>query len=135
MKTALEDRIFASPKNADPAAKFSYAVFIARFTAGHIFAIPLAFVWAVATMPLIIYRSFDELLRLEGQDEVIGQFIAWKTLWPGVAVFVLLNICAFIWAVTQRHPKSQYVFLGGFGVILASGVLFGATSWIWLLTL
>lgn len=131
----LEDRIFGSSKNTDPAAKFSYPVFVARFIAGHLFSIPLGFVWAVASMPLIIHRNFHELLRMEGQEQIIGEFIAWKTLWPGVVVFVVLNVCSFIWAVTQRTPRSHYVFFGGFGIILASGVLVGAASWIWLFTL
>lgn len=135
MSGGLDDRIFANPKEASSTAKFSYPIFIARFIAGHLFSIPLAFVWAVAAIPLIIHRNFKQLLQMEGQDKTIGDFIAWQTIWPGIAVFVLLNICAFIWGIAQRHPKSQYIFLGGFGVILASGVLFGAASWIWLLTL
>lgn|GEM_PF-6209554 len=134
MGAAPEDRIVATKSSADPAQKFSYAVFAARFVAGHIFAIPLGFLWAVATMPLIIHRSVRELLRLEGQDELIGQLIAWKTLWPATIVFVLLNICALAWALAQKNHRSQWFFFGGFGVLLVSGVLLGAASWIWLLT-
>lgn len=128
----IEDRVFVNSKNADPAAKFSRAVFLARFVAGHLFAIPLGMIWAAGSIPLLIHKNIDQLKRMEGQDQLMGEYIAWKTMWPGAAVFVVLNICAFIWAVAQRHPKSHYVFFGGFGVILASGVLFGAASWIWL---
>jgi hypothetical protein len=128
----VDDRIFTNPTHADPAAKFSRAVFIARFIAGHLFAIPLGMIWAAGSIPLLIHKNIDELKRMEGQDEIIGNFIAMKTVWPGVAVFIALNLCAFVWAVAQKHPKSHYVFFGGFGVILVSGVLFGAASWIWL---
>lgn len=135
MPVNLDDRIFGSPKHADPNAKFSYPIFVARFIAGHLFSIPLGFVWAVASMPLIIHRNFEALVRMQDSEKMMGEFIAWKTLWPGVAVFILLNICSLIWGLAQQHPKSHYVFFAGFGFILASGVIVGAASWIWLYTL
>lgn len=119
----------------EAAPKFSYAVFIARFMAGHIFAYPLAFVWAVASMPLVTHLNFDQLEAIASNDKAIGDFVLHKVAWPAGIVFVLLHIAAITSGLAQRHPKSQYLFFGGFGVLLASGVLFGAASWIWLLTL
>jgi hypothetical protein len=130
-----EDRIIASSKNADPTAKFSYAVFLARFIAGHLFAYPLAFVWSVASMPLVTHLNFAELERFAHNDKAVGEFVLHRVAWPAGVVFVLLHIAALIWAIAQKHPRAQWAFFGTFGVILASGVLFGAASWIWLLTL
>ena len=135
MNTAPEDRIFAASKNIDPAAKFSYAVFSARFIAGHLFAYPLAFIWSVASMPLVTHLNFAQLDSISSNEKAIGEFVLHHVAWPAGVVFVLLHIAALIWAIAQRHPRAQWAFFGGFGVLLASGVLFGAASWIWLLTL
>ncbi len=135
MNAAPEDRIFASSKNADPKAKFSYAVFIARFIAGHLFAYPLAFLWAVASMPVVTHLNFKQLDNIANNDKAIGEFVLHRVAWPAGVVFLLLHIAALIWAIAQKYPRAQWAFFGGFGVILASGVLFGAASWIWLLTL
>jgi hypothetical protein len=135
VQAAPEDRIFVTSKNADPAAKFSSAIFIARFIAGHLFAYPLAFVWSVASMPLVTHLNIEQLERLANNDKAVGEFVLQRVAWPAGTVFVLLHIAALIWAIAQKHPRAQWAFFGGFGVILASGVLFGAASWIWLLTL
>jgi hypothetical protein len=130
--SAPEDRIFA--QNADPAAKFSYAVFTARLLAGHVFAYPLAFIWSVASMPLVTHLNAKQLEDMASNEKFVGDFILHRIAWPAGVVFVLLHVAALIWAIAQKHPRTQYVFFGGFGAILGSGVLFGAASWIWLLT-
>jgi hypothetical protein len=135
VKSSPEDRIFSTSRNVDPAAKFSYAVFIARLIAGHFFAYPLAFVWAVASMPLVTHLNIAQLEGLASNDKAVGEFVLHRVAWPAGGVFILLHLAALIWAIAQKHPRAQWVFFGGFGVILASGVLFGAASWIWLLTL
>jgi hypothetical protein len=126
-------------KPAQPAAenesapRFRYIVFVPRFVAGHIFAYPLAFVWAIASMPLAMHLHFDKLAPLEGQDQVIGEYVVRLVAWPAGVVFVLLHLCALVWAIEQRREKSQWFFFGGFGGLLVTGILFGAASWLWLL--
>ncbi len=134
MGSAPEDRIFARG-NIDPTAKFSYPVFIARFVAGHLFAYPLAFLWAVASMPLVTHLNFNQLEAIAKDEKAIGDFVLHRVAWPAGIVFALLHLCALIWALAQKHPRSHWAFFGGFGLILATGILFGAASWIWLLTL
>ncbi len=129
-----EDRIFGSAKNADPAAKFSYAVFVARFVAGHVFAYPLAFLWAIATMPLVMHLNFNQLEALAHNEKAMSDLILQHVAWPAGAVFALLHLCALVWALAQKHPRSHWAFFGGFGVMLGSGVLLCAGSWIWLFT-
>jgi len=133
--TAPENRIFVNSPNVNPAAKFSYAVFLARFIAGHLFAYPLAFVWSVASMPLVTHLNFAQLDGIAHNDKAVGEFVLRRVAWPAGIAFVLLHIVALIWAIAQKHPHAQWAFFGGFGIILASGILFGAASWIWLLTL
>lgn len=135
MGVAPEDRIFARGKGFDPDAKFSYAVFAGRFIAGHLFAYPLAFLWAVAAMPLVTHLNFSQLEAIAHDENAIGQFVLHRVAWPAGTVFVLLHIAALFWAIAQKYRHAHWAFFGGFGLILGSGVVFGATSWIWLLTL
>lgn len=129
-----EDSIFGSAKNADPTAKFSYATFIARFVAGHVFAYPLAFLWAVATMPIVMHLNFNQLEAMAHDEKALSDHILRHVAWPAGFVFALLHLCALVWALAQKYPRSHWAFFGGFGVILGSGVLLGAGSWIWLFT-
>lgn len=131
MDTAPE-RAPAQPAT-DSAPRFRYLVFVPRFVAGHIFAYPLAFVWAVASMPLAMHLHFDTLAPLEGNDQVIGETVVRLVAWPALIAFVLLHLCALVWAIDQRREKSQLVFFVGFGVLLGTGILFGASSWLWLM--
>ena len=133
MSAAPEEKPALPIADNESAPRFRYLVFLPRFVAGHIFAYPLAFVWAIASMPLAMHLHFDQLAPLEGNDEAIGKYVVRLVLWPAAIVFVLLHLCALVWAIDQRHAKSQWFFFGGFGALLASGVLFGAASWLWLM--
>lgn len=128
MSGAPEERIFVNAKTTDPAAKFSYAVFLARFVAGHFFAYPLALLWAVASMPLVTHLNFQQLDAIARDDKAVGDFVLHRVAWPAGVVFGLLHIAALTWALMQKHPRAHYVFLGGFGAILGGGILFGAAS-------
>lgn len=131
----LVERIFSTSKTVDPKAEFSYALFSIRCLAGHIFAYPLAFIWAVASMPIVIHLNHTHLEDIAHNEKAMGDFILLHAAWPAGIAFVAMHIAAIIWALVQRHPRGHWAFFGGFGFALGGGILFGAASWIWLLTL
>jgi hypothetical protein len=131
----LVERIFTTSKTVDPTAKFSSAVFIARLLAGHIFSYPLAFVWAVASMPLVTHLNHAKLETIADNEKAIGDFVLYRVAWPAGIAFVVVHVASVVWALAQKHPRGHWIFFGGFGFVLAGGILFGAASWIWLLTL
>lgn len=107
--------------------------FVERVAVGHFFAYPLAFLWAVASMPIAIHRNAAHLETLADNEEVLGQFIVHIVAWPAGIVAVVSHLCAIGWALSGDNPKGKWIFLGGFGAMLATAVLFGGASWLWLL--
>jgi hypothetical protein len=131
----LVERIFTTSKTVDPTAEFSYALFSIRCLAGHIFAYPLAFIWAVASMPIVMHLNRMHLEDIAHDEKAMGDFILLRAAWPAGIAFVVMHVAAIVWALAQKHPKGHWAFFGGFGFALGGGILFGAASWIWLLTL
>jgi hypothetical protein len=62
----------------------------------------------------------------------MGQFIVRLTAWPAGVVFVLSHLFGIAWGLSGESKRGKWIYLGGFGVMLAVGFLFGAGSWIWL---
>jgi hypothetical protein len=106
--------------------------FIERLAVGHVFGYPLSFLWAVASMPLAIHLHFDRLEKLEHDVEAMGKAVVHLVAWPAGVVFVLSHVFALAWALSREKRRGQWIFFGGFGVILGAGVLFGGGSWLWL---
>lgn len=106
--------------------------FIERLAVGHFFAYPLAFLWAVASMPVAIHLNAAELEQLPDNQEILGQFVVHLVAWPAGVVALISHLCAIGWGLSGESQKGKWIFLGGFGAMLASGVLFGGLSWLWL---
>jgi hypothetical protein len=106
--------------------------FLERLAVGHFFGYPLAFLWAVASMPVAIHWNHEQLERIGDDQELMGQIILHVVAWPAGVVAVLSHLCAIGWGLSGDDSRGKYIYLGGFGVMLAIGVLFGAGSWIWL---
>ena len=118
--------------NTPAPPRFRLRLFLERLAVGHFFGYPLAFVWAVASMPLTIRLHFERLSEIEHDTEAMGQLVVRLVAWPAGVVFVLAHLFALAWGLAQSKKRGQWVFLGGFGVLLGTGVLFGAGSWLWL---
>ncbi|MDI1477966.1 hypothetical protein [Polyangium sp. y55x31] len=118
--------------NTPAPPRFRIRLFLERLAVGHFFGYPLAFVWAVASMPLTIHLHFERLSLIEHDTEAMGQLVVRLVAWPAGVVFVLSHLFAIAWGLAQEKKRGQWVFFGGFGVILGAGVLFGAGSWLWL---
>ena len=105
---------------------------IERLMVGHVFAYPVAVVWAMASIPLTIHifiREIDQLTDKEG----MGQFVVYRVAWPAGAAFVLVHLASALWAFAPEPALGFKRFIKAFAQIAAAGVLFGLGSWGWLM--
>jgi len=105
---------------------------LARYLLAHLAAYPLAFLWAVASIPLAIHLSAPELDALHDDLPAIGDLIVRRVAWPAAAAFVLPHLLALSWAFgggPERRTPSAWLAIAAVGV---AGVIFGGASWIWL---
>jgi hypothetical protein len=100
--------------------------------AGHIFAYPIAVVWAMASIPLAIHLFIDEIDLLPDK-EAIGQFVVRRVAWPAVAAFVIVHLTSTLWAFAGEPALGFKRFIRALAGIAAVGVIFGLGSWGWLI--
>lgn len=98
----------------------------------HFAGYPLAFVWAVAAIPLTIHLSIGALDALGGDQAAIGRAVVRRLAWPAGAVFLVAHLAAVPWLVATDWRTGQRRTLFALGVLAAVGVVAGAASWAWL---
>lgn len=99
---------------------------------GHVFAYPLAVVWAMASIPLAIHLFIREIDLLPDQ-QAVGQFVVRRVAWPAGAAFVAGHLTSLLWAFAAEPAPGFKRFLKAYAGIAAAGVLFGLGSWGWLM--
>jgi hypothetical protein len=104
----------------------------ARFVLAHMAAYAVGFLWAVASLPVLIPLYIREIDALEGDMPAIGALIAYRSLVPAGAVFVLPHLFAIPWIFTKDPARWRRPTWRGIGAVAALGLAFGAGSWIWL---
>lgn len=124
-------RVDASPPAPSPLRRIRAVA--ERIAVAHFVGYPLAFLWAVAAIPLTIHLSAHALDQLGGDMDKVGHFIVRRLAWPAGAAFALAHMAAIPWIVA-RDPKAGMrrclLVLAG---IAAVGALFAAGSWLWLM--
>ena len=105
---------------------------LTRYVIAHVAAYPIAFLWAVASIPLAIHLSVHDLDALHDDMHAIGQLIVRRLAWPAAAAFVLPHAIAVPWAFGRDPARLRRPTWIGIGALTALGVLFGAASWLWL---
>ncbi len=105
--------------------------FAARFAVAHFAGYPLAFLWAMAAIPLTIHLSIGELDAL-GSDELVGALVVHRLAWPAGAAFALAHAVGLPWALARDGARWQRRSLAGLAGLAAAGIAVGGASWIWL---
>jgi hypothetical protein len=125
----------ASPPaaTAAPAPSWFRRIFAAaeRLAVAHFLGYPIAFLWAVAAIPLTIHLNADALDRLGDVDQV-GQYVVRRLAWPAGAAFALAHTTAIPWLMARDPKRGLRLSLLSIGALAAVGVLGGAASWLWL---
>lgn len=104
-----------------------------RIAVAHFVGYPLAFLWAVAAIPLTIHLNAAALDQLDGDSDRIGQYIVRRLVWPAGAAFVLAHLAAIPWVVARDPRAGMRRCLVSLGAIAALGLISGAGSWLWLM--
>ncbi len=99
----------------------------------HLTGYPLAFLWAVASIPLAIHVFIRDLEALNDDMPAIGNFVVHRLAWPAGAAFVLPHLLGLPWAFSRRPERFRRITWGGIVAVGVAGLLFGAGSWLWLL--
>jgi hypothetical protein len=133
----------ASPDPARPAprvpalSRFALSRFalsrFERFAIAHVVAYPIAFLWAVGSIPLAIHLFSRELMALQDDMQAVGQSVVHRVAWPAGAAFALVHLLALPWALVRTPgPLTRRTWAGIAGVA-ALGLVGGASGWLWLL--
>lgn len=104
-----------------------------RLVVAHFVAYPVAFLWAVASVPILVPLHEETLFRFAEQAEMAA-FLTNEMLLPAAVGFVFAHLVALPWAFAAdaRRGLRRYLVLGGGLVGLT--LLVGASGWLWLLT-
>ena len=104
-----------------------------RYVLAHVAAYPIAFLWAVASIPLAIHLNARALDALNDDLPAVGDLVVRKLAWPAGAVFVLPHLFGIPWAFGRDPARWRWRTWIAIGGVAAVGLLFGAGSWLWLL--
>lgn len=111
---------------------FNKRLLFERLVLGHLAGYPLAFLWAVASIPLTIHLFFAELAPLESDPALMGKAVVRLVAWPAGAVFLLAHVVGLAGGLAQDPLRGKRIFFGGLGALAGMGLLAGAGSWLWL---
>lgn len=104
-----------------------------RLAVAHFVGYPLAFVWAVAAIPLTIHLSIGAIDQLDGDMSRIGDLIVRRVAWPAGGAFAAAHVMAIPWLVAADPKVGQRRTLLGLAGLGVLGVVFGGVSWLWLM--
>lgn len=104
-----------------------------RVAVAHVAGYPIAFLWAVAAIPLTIHLTSRTLDTFGDDLDRVGRYVVHRLAWPAGALFVLAHLAAIPWIVARDPRRGQRLTLGALAALAALGVLFGGASWIWLI--
>ena len=104
---------------------------VERLIAGHVFAYPIAVVWAAASIPLAIHLFIHEIDLLPDK-EAVGQLVVHRVAWPAGAAFVIVHLTAMLWAFAEDPALGFKRFIRAVAGIAVVGAVFGLGSWGWL---
>jgi hypothetical protein len=106
---------------------------VQRVVVAHVFGYPIAFLWAVAAIPLTIHLSVGSLDRLGGDLDSVGHFVLRRLAWPAGAGFLLAHLAAIPWIRAADAALGFRRCLAVLGALMGLGVIAGGASWSWLL--
>lgn len=104
-----------------------------RLAVAHFLGYPIAFLWAVAAIPLTIHLNAAALDAMGNDLDRVGQYVVRRLVWPSGTAFVLAHATAVPWLIARDPRRGQRRTLLALGALAALGVLSGGASWLWLL--
>ncbi len=100
----------------------------ARLMIGHMVAYPIAFLWAAASVPVLIWMFDEELFRIADEADM-ARFLTMKMLYPAALAALVAHGVALPWAFMKDETRGKRWFLWALGALAGVGLLFGAVGW------
>lgn len=119
------------PAAAPPGLARRAWVAVERLAVSHFAGYPIAFLWAVAAIPLTIHLSARILDQIGDLDQ-IGKFVVRRLAYPAGTAFVLAHATAIPWIVAKDPKAGLRRTLLALGGLAGIGIVVGAASWLWL---
>jgi hypothetical protein len=104
-----------------------------RYVLAHVASYPIAFLWAVAAIPITIHLLHRQLDALDDDMPAVGDFVVRRLAFPAGVAFTLPHLLALPWAFGRRPARFRRPAWIGIAALAAAGLAFGAASWLWLL--
>lgn len=114
-----------------PAQKPKGSAF-ARLMIGHMLAYPAAFLWAAASVPILIWLFDKELFRIADEADM-AHFLTMKMIAPAALAALLVHAAALPWAFMNDETQGKRWFLWSLAGLVGVGLLVGAVGWLTLL--
>src|SRR5262249_6242507 len=121
-----------TPESDAPPTSRPFLKRMERYVIAHVAAYPIAFLWAVAAIPLTIHLHIRELDALHDDMPAVGHVVVRHRASPVGAAFALPRLFALPWAFGRRPARFRRPAWIGIAAVAASGLLFAAASWLWL---
>jgi hypothetical protein len=103
-----------------------------RFVLAHLAAYPIAFLWAIASIPLTIQLFIHDIDALHQDLPAIGQLVVNRVAGPAGVAFVLPHLFALPWAFGRDAARWRRPTWIGIAAVGGVGLVFGGASWLWL---
>jgi hypothetical protein len=106
---------------------------VVRVFIAHLIAYPIAFVWALGSIPLVIV-GVVAAMGTSLDDAVIAHHVLLRLLWPVVPAALLAHLAGVVWGLDRNEKRGRRLFIVTMAVLGAVPVVVGGVSWIWLVT-
>jgi hypothetical protein len=104
-----------------------------RLAVAHFVGYPIAFLWAVAAIPLTIHLNAAAIDQIGGEMDRVGQFVVRRLAWPAGVAFALAHATAVPWIAASDAKRGQRISLLCLAALAVLGVIAGGASWLWLI--
>src|SRR5579872_4464022 len=88
------------------------AEIVVRLLVAHVLAYPVAFAWAVGSIPVVaIAMASSAAAPLD--DHAVAHIVLLRIAWPAILSFVLVHAAGAAWAFARDPRRSRTWFLAG----------------------
>ncbi len=118
-----------TPTGGAPKATPAKSPALNRFIAAHFIAYPIALIWAVGAIPLVLLTLSHDALYAGAEQA--SKIVVVRLAWPAGISFVLAHLTAIPWAMERgdaSRKKKMFVLLDV--ALGAIGMVVGAIAWI-----
>jgi hypothetical protein len=104
-----------------------------RIFIAHLVAYPIAFAWALGSIPAVIVGVVT-VVGTNLDDADVAHRVLVRVLWPFIGSAVLAHLAGVVWGLDRNEKRGKRIFVVSMAALGGIPVLVGGGSWIWLMT-